>query len=137
MIEQLRRASSNGIAGFGHCGQRLIFNIDRFGGIAGAGQGLGDDQGDRLTDMAYLADCQRRPRRIVPWRAVTIGERGDAGQIAKAIGANVLAGGDEQHAWDPPRPSRIDALDVRMRQRRTHHDGMRHLRQGDIVGVAR
>ena len=73
VIEQLRRASSNGIAGFGHCGQRLIFNIDRFGGIAGAGHGLGDDQGDRLTDMAYLADCQRRPRRIVPcrhdWRA--------------------------------------------------------------------
>src|SRR6516165_1435701 len=103
---------------------------------AGSRQVFGNHQCHRLTDVTHLADCQHRPRRVMPRRAVTIDEWSDAGNVAEPIGANVVAGRYQQHARLVSRGDRIDALDLRMRQRRTQHSGMRHSRQSDVVGIA-
>ena len=136
VFKQLRRARSNRILGRGDRRQRLIFDLNGLGGIAGCRQVFGNHQCHRLTDVTHLADCQHRPRRVMPRRAVTIDEWSDAGNVAEPIGANVVAGRYQQHARHVSRGDRIDALDLRMRQRRTQHSGMRHSRQSDVVGIA-
>ena len=136
MLEQLRRAGADRVLGVGHRRQRVVFDLDRLGGIARRGQGLGDDQRHRLADVAHLAERQHRPRRIVPRLAVAAHERHRAGHVAETVGAHVLSRSDEQHARHAPRRSRIDAFDMRMRHRRAQHESLRHPRQHHVVGIA-
>ena len=72
----------------------------------------------------------------MPRRAVAIGQRCDTGNIAEAVGADVVAGCDEQHARHAARRGRVDALDMRMRDRRTQHETIRRVRKRHIVGIA-
>ena len=135
MVEQLRRAGADRGFGVGHRRQRVVFDLDRFRGIARRGQSLGDHQRHRLADMAHLAERQHRPRCIVPRLSVAAHERHRARHVAETVGAYVLSGSDEQHARHAARRRGVDALDRRMRRRRAQHEGMRHARQDDVVGI--
>ena len=42
--------------------ERLELDVDRLGGIPGPGEGVGDDDGDRLADMHGAVDRQRGER---------------------------------------------------------------------------
>jgi hypothetical protein len=94
--------------------QRLVVDLDRFGGIARLAQGLGDDKRDRLADITDLLDRQERPRRVVPRRAVTVHERRLAGEVAEALRLHLSASGDEQNPRHLPRRRRINAPKMRM-----------------------
>ena len=136
MVKQLRRAGGDRILRVGDDRQRLIFHLDRFGGVARGAQRLGDDERHRLADIADLAQSEQGTRRVVARRAIAIGERRLTGDIAKPIGGHVLAGRDEQHVRHAPCRRRVDALDARMRRRRAQHKGGGRPRQRHVVGVA-
>ena len=55
--------------GRGHRGQRRVIDRDLFGGVERLRAGLGDDQRDRLADIADLALGQQRLRRESEWLA--------------------------------------------------------------------
>ena len=136
VVEELRGASCNRRPGVGDGRQRLIIDVDRFGGVARDDQSLGHDEGDRLADMAHFAEREQRTRRVVARRAIAIGERYETGNVAETLSLDVFAGAHEQHARQTPRRRCIDAGDARMGHRRAQHEGMRHARQRDVVGIA-
>src|SRR5215831_15563929 len=74
VIEKLRRTRADRILSLGYCRQRIVLDIDRFSGIARSGQSFGYDQCDWLTDVPDLAEREHGMRRVVPRRAVTIGQ---------------------------------------------------------------
>ncbi len=136
VVEQLRRAGLDRRARVDHGRQRLIFDLDRLGGVAGLMQLLGHHERHRLSRMANLADREHRPRRVVARGAVTVRQRRDAGHVAKTVGRHILAGEQEQHARHAAGPCCVQACDPRVRRRRAKHMGMHHARQNDIVGIA-
>ena len=135
-VEQLRRAFLQRGARVGDGGQRLVVDLDRFGGVLRLRQGLGDDERDRLAEMAHLADGERRARRIVARRAVPVVERRMAGHVAEAVGLHVVAGQHQQHAGHAARRRRVDLADVGVRDPRAQHVGLRHVGKRDVVGIA-
>ena len=72
LVVQLRRAGRRGFAGAGHRRQRLDIEDHSFGGVLRLRRGLGDDNRDRITDIAHrsLVNTGRAGRCIgVPSRA--------------------------------------------------------------------
>ena len=69
LVPQGRRAGRDRIGGAHHCRQRLVGNVDQFGGILRRGDRLGDDECHRLADKARPIGRQRvmagRDRRAV------------------------------------------------------------------------
>ena len=135
MIEKLSRAGRHRILRLGDGRQSRVFDLDRLGGIPRRRQSLGNDQGNGLTHVADLADRKHRTRRVVPRLAVATDKRRCAGYIAEAIRPNVPAGEHQQHARHAPGRGHIDAFDGGVRHRRAQHEGLRHPRQRDVVGV--
>ena len=136
VVEQLRRARGDRILGLGDRRQLIIFDLDGFSGIARGVESLGHDQRHRLTDMSNLAESKHGPRGVVPRCTVAIDQRHHAGHVTESVGPNILAGGHKQYLGHAPRRGRVDALDMRVRHRRTQDEGVGHPRQGDVVGVA-
>ena len=136
MIEKLRRVRRERIPGIGDRRQRLVIDLDRFGGVARLAQGLGDDERDGLTDIANLLDRQQRTRCVVPGCTVAVHERRLAGEVAETFRLNVNAGGDEQNAGHLPRCGRIEPPKARMRHGGAQDEGLRRVRQGYVVRIA-
>ena len=66
--------------------------LDQFHRIAGLCGGFGNYDGDRITDMLYLADGHGRARRDDSCRPVTAFDTDGAGDVLDAVGAKVLTG---------------------------------------------
>ena len=74
LVPHARRVRRGGRQRGGHRGQRLVIDIDEFGGIFCDRHRLGDDDGHRLADEARPVRRQRQMGRNELRRAVGIGE---------------------------------------------------------------
>ncbi len=133
-VEQRGCAGRDSLRGRGHDRQRLDVHFDRFGGVLGLQQGLGDHAGDRIADEAHLVGRQRRPRRLLQVGAVLALER--QRRLQGAVLREVRAGVDRDHALHLLGGGGVDRLDPPVRHGRAQDEGMRLIRQVDVVGVA-
>ena len=109
---------------------------DALGGIERLRPRLGDDQRDRLADMAHLADRQQRLRRKGERLAgLHVGFHRRTHRL-QPVGARILAGQHRKHARHRPGRRRVDPLDPRMRVRRAQHHGVHHAVEAQIVQIS-
>ena len=113
--------------------QRFDIDNDRFGGVLGRVHGLGDDEGDRIADIAHLADRQRFAQRLLHRRAVAIVERHDA--FERAVALQIGGGIDAEHAGHFARRLGVDGADDAVGVLAAHHHRIGLAGQGDVVGI--
>ena len=68
-----------------HGGKLLDVDLDRLGGVAGLGEGLGDNRGDRLAHVANDAFGEDRMARLLLLGAVAAGDLPGGGQAARVL----------------------------------------------------
>ena len=115
--------------------QRLVFDLDQFGGISGLQQCLGDDESDTVAHRAHLVGFENRARRTKALRpAHVFGHR--RRQRTQLVGLHVRSGQHREYAVGGFGLRGIDAFDARMGVRRHHHDAVRLVWQLDVVDIA-
>ena len=132
-------AGRTGIHDGGEIGDRrqdIVIDLDRFGGIAGLLDAVGNDEGDRVTDMTHHAIGQHRMRRRSLRRAVPVGHQRRAGHRFQSIGIQFRRGVDRVHPGQRGRRGGVDPSDIRRRMRAAQHHPEQHARQHDVIGVA-
>ena len=110
-------------------------DVQLVGRLARLFEGLGDDDRDRVADMAHTIDRERGMRRLCHRRAVFRMDLPAAGQPADAVSHHVLPG---EYGGDPGRLRRcggVDARYPRMRMRAAQDVGVELMRAVDVVGV--
>jgi hypothetical protein len=125
--------AGSGLGGVGDRGQDVEVDVDQLGGILGLRQALGDDEGDRLPDIAHLPDRETEMRAPEHRRAVRPLALQRHPHRADAGGDEVVAGIDRQDARRGLRRRQIDRADRGMRVRRAQHHGMGLAEQVDVV----
>ena len=99
-VEQARRVGFRRRHRVGHGGEGLIVDLDLLGSVLGRRDCPGDDDGDRLADIADFVDRQRIMRRGEHRRAVAVdrldlrrmGQERNMRNRFQAVGQQVLAG---------------------------------------------
>ena len=112
-----------------------ILDLDLVGRLARLIEGLGDDDGDRVADVAHVVGRERRVRRLGHRRAVFRMNLPTAGQPADAIRRHVLAGEDSGDAGGLRRGGGVDAGYPRMCIGAAQDVGVELVRAVDVVGV--
>ena len=121
----LRRTGGTRGGSGGDRRQWPVVDHHALGGIERLRARLGDDQRDRLADMAHLVARQQRLRREGEWLAgLHVGFHRRTHRL-QPVGSRILAGQHGQHAGHRARRRGVDPLDPRMRVRRAQHHGMR------------
>ncbi len=123
-------------ARLGDGGQHVEVDLDRLGGVARGLQRVGNDEGDRIADMAHGAVGQHRMRRGRHVRAVAVVQRHRTGQRADAVGLQLRRGIDRAHPRHRRRRGGIHPPHPRRRVRTAQDVSVQHARQLDVVGVA-
>ncbi len=118
----------------GDDGQGVDVDRNRLGGVLGLRHGLRDHAGDRVADIAHLADGQHLAARFAQWRAVAIGQSDNA--FERAIALQFGAAIDAEHARHFPRRRHIDATDRAVGDGAAHHHHIGLPGQADVVGIA-
>ncbi len=136
LVPDLRGAVLDRVRDGDHGGKLLVVDLDQLGGVARLVTGLGDDDGDRVADMAHAPQGQRRVRRLDHGRAVPRLDQPAAGQAADLVGGHVGAGEDAGDPRGLPRRRGVDAADARVRVRRAQDVGVELVGPVDVVGVA-
>ena len=118
--------------------QRLVIDLDQFGGVDRLVISLGDDEGDIVADHAHPVLDQRRIARPVAGHTVAALEPAGHRQIAETRGFVVGAGENREHAGRGFGLRGVDLADAGMRVRRAQHiaedhAGKRHV--GDIAAA--
>ena len=114
----------------------LVFDADRLGAVCRRLRRARNHEGDRVADMAHHAVGQHRMRRVLPRRAVAVGQLHRAGHRADAVGREVARRVGRHHARERQRRGDIDRDDPRRRVRAAQHDAMKRTGPGRVVGVA-
>ena len=135
VVPDQRRAGLGGVGGGDRGRQRLVVDLDQFGGVHRLVLGLGDDEGDIVADEAHAVLHQRRIARLVVGRAVAALVRAGHRQVAPAGLDPVLAGQHAEHARRGLGLGRVDRLDLGVGVRRAQHMPERHARQHDVVDI--
>ena len=115
--------------------QVLVVDDDQLGRVLRRLLRLGDHHGDRIADMAHLADREHRMRRLRHRRAVLVVDLPAARQAADIVGRHVRAGEHRHHARRLRRRRGVDAVDPRMRPVRAADERMELAGPVDVVGV--
>ena len=127
--------------------QRFIIDEHRFGGVPGLGLCFGDDHRHRFADMARALDRQQLMRTDEDGACRAAIRRGELHiefrrrhRIMRngfqPVGAAICAGKNAEHAGHGARFIGIDAIDSRMRMRRTHESRDDLAGDAEIIGVA-
>ena len=119
---QLRRARRLRGARVGHGGQRLVVDLDAFGGVGRLRQRLRDHRHDRLAAMAHRSPRQGEARRLGHGRAVARAHRPQRPHRRHAVGRHVGAGEHRDDAGRGHRRRHVDPSNARMGMRRAHQD---------------
>ena len=98
----------------GHRRQVVVVDIDQLGGVHRLGPGLGDDEDDRVTDVADLVDGEGCSARLVV----------DVGETRERLAAEVVGGVDGEHARRGRRLGGVDAGDPGVCERAADEDGV-------------
>ena len=120
----------------GDRGQRIVVDRDQFGGVLRLRGGLGDDQRDRVADVAHAAAREAGVRRREHRRAVGAFALKRHRRRAETVRGDVVAGEDRKHAGRCDRSYGIDGADRRMRVRRAQDVGVRLAGQVHVVDEA-
>ncbi len=107
-------------------GQRLVFNLDQFGGVRCLCCGFRDHEGDRIADPAHAVLRQYRIGRLEHRRAIAALEAAMGRQFAKARLLPVGRRDDGKHARRGLGGVGLDRQDFRVAVRRAQHDAERH-----------
>ena len=99
-------------------GQRLVLDRDQLGRVLRLVQGLGDDEGDRIADIAHPLLRQQRLRADKGRRAVLLAARDQRPQRAEAAPLELGAGQHREHPGRGARLLGVDRDDPGMRMRR-------------------
>ena len=86
----------------------IVTDIERFGAVAGRGQRLADDNGNRVADIARLALHQARMAGRVHRRAVFRMDHPARRQKADTVGGQILTGQHGNHARHRHGGARVD-----------------------------
>ena len=113
---------------------------DQFGGIARRQRALGDDQSDRLADVAHTLDRQgillsQRHLGAIGIEHFEGRSSGPRRKRTDAGGTKIFAGVNRQDARGVARGFGVDAGDLRVRMRRAHHHCVRLVRQVEVCGI--
>ena len=95
--------------------------------------GLGDDEGDRVADIAHFVVGQRLAARLAHRRAVAVVERHDA--FERAVALEFGAAVDAEHARHLARGVRVDRADGAVGDGAAHHDRIGLTGQADVVSI--
>ncbi len=131
-----RRARRGSLAGGHDGGQRLVVDLDQFGGVRRLVPGLGHHEGDVIADPAHAVLDQRRILRPVHRRAVAPLEPAWHRQVAEARRRPVRAGEHREHAGRRFRFRGVDRPDARMGVGRAQHVAEGHAGQRHVVDIA-
>ena len=135
LVPDHRRAGLHRVLDVDHRRQRLVLDLDQFGGVARLLHRFGDHEGDALADRAHLVGGEDRPQRAKALRAAHVfGHR--RRQAAELVGDDIGAGEHGKHAVGGFGLGGIDALDARVGMRRHHHHAVALMRQVDVVDIA-
>ena len=126
-----RRARLERIEGADHMGQRLPVDRNRLGGVLCLLDGVGDDEGDGIADVADHVARQHRIGRRVDLHALG---NGDAGQPAQL--GDVGRGEHEMHAGQTARHRHIGDAKTRMGMGRAHHHRTQRAGRRDVGHIA-
>ena len=133
---QLRRVGRPRRGSRGYRSKRRVIVRNPLGGIERLLAALGDDQRDRLANIADLALGQERLRREGEGLAghrvgVDIGQ-----QRLEAVGAHIVRGQDRQYPRHRHRRGGVDRPDLGMRVLRAQHHGVRDAVERQVVEIA-
>ncbi len=134
LVDQ-RRAFGGGLGGIDHRRQHLVIDDNLLGRVLGLRERVRDDDGNRITHMAGLADRKRRMRRHLHGRAVLRQHGPAADQVAKLAFGKFRAGRHAHHAGHAGRRLGVDAPDLGVRMRGANEIDMGLRRTGHVVGV--
>ena len=135
LVAHLRRAGLQRRGRVDDRGLLGIVDADQLGRVARLRQGVGDDDRDRVADMAHPVGRQHRMRRLDHRRAVLRMDEPAAGQPADAVGREVGGGVDGRDPGCRPRRRGVDAGDPGIRVRAAQDEGVELAGPVDVVGV--
>ncbi len=134
--EHQRRA---GLQRLGDIGDRRLDGVidrDEFRRVARLREAVGDDDRDRIADMAHAAARQHRMRRLLHRRTVFRVNLPAAGKAADAVSLQLLAGVDGGDACRLCRGAGVDAGNPGMGVRAAQDIGVELARPVDVVGIS-
>ncbi len=114
-VMDLDSAGFHGVGQVGDGGEVGVVDFQQFGGVFCFLLAAGDDDGDRIADVADLADRDHGVRRFGHRGAVLVVDLPAAGQAADALGLHVGADEDLHHAGSGRGGSDVDAVDPGVR----------------------
>jgi hypothetical protein len=135
-VPDLRGAGFDRLGGGDNRRQRIVIDLNQFGGVLRLRIGFGDDEGDRIADPAHAVLGQHRIRRREHRRAVAALEAAMRRQFAQARFLPVGRGDDGEHAGRGFRRRSIDCVDFGVAVRRAQHHAESHAGIDDVVDIA-
>ena len=135
LVEQLGGSRLHRIGRFDRRRQHAVVDLDQLGRVLGLVARLGDDDRDRVADMAHLAPGQHRVRRLDHGLAMLVGDQPAAGQAADPGGRQIGAGEDRDDAGCRQRLRRVDGAQGRVGVRAPEQIGVGLARTIDVVGI--
>ena len=139
IVPDQRHAGFDRVAGGDDGRQRLVVDLDQFGGVDRLVVGLGDDEGDIVADHAHPILDQSRVARPIARGAVAALESARNGKIAEAGFLVVGPGQHREHAGRRLGLRGVDRADARVGMRRAQHVAERHAGKhhvGDVAAAA-
>ena len=133
LLMHLRRIGVHCLPGIDNHRENVVVDVHGIRSIPGVGVGIGDDDGNGVTDVANGVDGNRE----VGWcHGIGIGDHPGARNTPKPGVCHFLAGEHPNDAWHLGCGRGVDPLDPGVSKRRSHHRHVHHARLGQVVGEA-
>ena len=136
VVEQLRRALGRRLGCRDDRVQNFVLHGHQLGGVRSLLAALGQDDGDRVADVAHLGRSQHRMGRLLHGVATLEIHLPAAGQAADASGFEVGTCENGDHAIGCGCGRCIDVIDRGVGMRAAHERRKGRVRQGNVIGVA-
>ena len=133
-VPQSRRAIAKRRGRVDHRRQHAVVDRDELGGVARELARFGDDERDRVADMAHPLGGEREARRHD--QRVDRRDLRDARQRADPVGGEIGGGEDAVNPGQRICRRRVDTGDLGMAVRRADDDGMELAENVDVVDKA-
>ena len=130
-----RRAGGARCVARRHGGQRLVVDLDQFGGVGRLRGALGHDQRDRLAGKPHLVVRQQRLRREGKGLAGLDVGLGVGPQRLQSIGRRIGRRQHGEHARGALGRARVDRADAGVGMRRAQHDGVGQPIEAQVVEI--
>ena len=120
-----------------HGGKGFVIDFDGLGGKPRVGRAVRDHESDAVPDVAHLRWLEQRPEGPVSLRTAHVLGHEKRRNTAELFGFDILSRQYQRNAGHGLRGRGVDAPDARVRMRRHDDRAVQHVRQLDVVDVAR